>query len=222
MSVNFTVFYFNLSNKCSSFFVITLLKCSHACDYFCLDDEITNGECWTCWLVLSRPSLPPPTVPAWTWRATGCPRATWSRFWTPATSSPPRSSSTCVTSPEWCLQGRKNSWPCRAAGHPLTRPGSPFPINQGHPYIQTHPGYFWCKQNRLHQDEIPWLTSWTLVQCVTSAEDSAVCDIQSQQITQPVKNSDTSVLCTVATDWKIFEPDLYWWGKMLSKYQTFD
>lgn len=56
--------------------------------------------------VSCSPSRCHQAVPAWMWRATGCPRARWSRPWTPVTSSPPQSNSTSATSPELCLQGR--------------------------------------------------------------------------------------------------------------------
>lgn len=162
------------------------MKCSYACEYLCWDDEITSGECWTCWLVPCRPSRLLRTGPAWTWRATGCPRVTWNRLWTPVTSSPPRSSSTFATLPEWCLQGRKNFSPGRAAGHPLAHHGLTHGINQARPYIQTvraisgarRIGYIRIKSHGWPLE--PWFSVWPplrTVPVVTTNHNSRCCVI---------------------------------------------
>lgn len=91
----------------------TLVKCLNA---FSVLKKIDLSSC--------SPSRRPQAGPVWRWRATGSPRGTWSRLWTPATSSPPRSSSTCATLPEWCLRGRKTV----SQRDPLAHRG-PLPIN---------------------------------------------------------------------------------------------
>lgn len=53
------------------------------------------------------PSQLPRATHVWRCRVTGCPGGRRSQLWIPAMSSPPRSSSTSATLPEWYLQGRK-------------------------------------------------------------------------------------------------------------------